>query len=241
VHITSDVDGRSNSGTARVCREIVNEISSRGQFRQFLVHFEESDDKIYRLPGVQNVLIKSGNHSYTKSRSLRFIRYWLKFRILHPLTYFDAVHWHSSRLFPLFFLIPSRRTIVTLYDSGNQILPQSQTLANRLFYWNARVFQSRIYKIIAVSHSARADLNTISKFDDKRLVVVPCGTKFSTIIEESPQFELPERYIICVSRWQPHKNVESFIEAINLMRIYLEQRSIQVILVGKPVGNHDKP
>ena len=46
-HMTSVVDGRRNSGTARVARELITQLSSDAQVHQYLIHFDRSDDPIY--------------------------------------------------------------------------------------------------------------------------------------------------------------------------------------------------
>jgi len=155
---------------------------------------------------------------------------------------FDIAHWHSSRLFPFFYLFPSKKTILTLHDVGQRILPNVNTPATRFYYWNARLFQAKIYRIIAVSKTAMRDMEIVGKFKKSKLDFIYNGTNFGALKGEPiPGVELPEKYVVCVSRWQPHKNVEVLVRAANEMLTFLDSNEVSIILVGKPVQDHDLP
>ena len=241
-HLTADVDGRSNSGTARVASELICELSKHSSIFQTFVHFQKGVGKIYDLPGSNEIIIPLGSNWLTKRRSISFIRWALRYRLTKNSEKFDVVHWHSSRLFPLFFLFPSKKTVITLHDVGQRILPGVNTFATRVHYWNARVFQSKIYRIIAVSKTAMKDMETIGKFKPAKLAFIYNGTNFEILkAEEIPNFTLPSKYVLCVSRWQPHKNVDTIVRAFHEMDSFLEITGITLVLVGKPVGDYDLP
>ena len=46
-HLTNDIDGRRNSGTARVAREIILSLTKEPELTQTLIHFENGSDLIY--------------------------------------------------------------------------------------------------------------------------------------------------------------------------------------------------
>ncbi len=241
-HLTADIDGRTNSGTARVAIELISELSKFPNVYQTFVHFQNGVGKIYDLPRTNEVVIPLGANWLTKRRSIAFIRWAVKYRFTKKTEHFDVVHWHSSRLYPLFFLFPSKKTVVTLHDVGQRILPGVNTFATRVHYWNARLFQSKIHRIIAVSKNAMKDMELIGKFQKSKLSFVHNGTNFEFLKAEAiPNFRLPPKYVLCVSRWQPHKNVHTIVRAFHEMESFLKNIGLTLVLVGKPVGEYDLP
>lgn len=239
-HISSVVDGRSNSGTARVAREIISEISLTGRAHQYLIHFDKSDDPIYSLPNVTEILIPTHLNGYG-SRFRAFIKFWIKWRLTRESLKFDIVHWHSSRIYPLFFVIPSKATVVTLYDAGQRVLKGVNTVSTQLFYWNLRVSHYFVDLILASTDSAARDLTRIAKFPRRKIEYLHHGTRFGRISASPiPELQLPDYFCICVSRWQPHKNVSQLIRAVKILQDSGEI-SYPIILVGKPVGTFTEP
>ena len=241
-HLTADVDGRTNSGTARVAREMIFELSKYSHVFQTFVHFQTGGEKIYDLPKTNEIVIPLGSNWLTKRRSISFIRWVIKYRFTERSEHFDVVHWHSSRLFPLFFLFPSKKTIVTLHDVGQRILPGVNTFATKFHYWNLRLFQTKVHRIIAVSKTAMKDMEIVGKIRKDKLEYIYNGTNFGSLkAEPIPNFTTPSKYVVCVSRWQPHKNVHTIIRAVHEMKYFLKSSGITFVLVGKPVGNFDLP
>ncbi len=239
-HISSVVDGRSNSGTARVAREIISEISLSNKAHQYLIHFDLSDDPIYSLPNITEILIPASRKGYG-SRFRAFVKFWIKWRLSKQSFKFDIVHWHSSRVYPLFFVIPSRATIVTLYDAGQRILRGVNTFSTQVFYWNLRATQFFVDGILASTSIAASDLAKIAKFPRKKIGYLHHGTRFGEI-SATPiiDLRLPEIFYVCVSRWQPHKNVSQLIKAVKILKD--GGHTIRpIVLVGKPVGDFTEP
>ena len=56
-HITDVVDGRRNSGTARVAVEHIQNLSKLSDIKQVLIHFEGKKDSIYFLPNIEEIVI----------------------------------------------------------------------------------------------------------------------------------------------------------------------------------------
>lgn len=239
-HLSNVVDGRSNSGTARVAREIITEIAMSGKAHQYLIHFDDSSDPIYFLPNVTEILIPTKINGYG-SRFRAFIKFWIHWRLGKNSLKFDVVHWHSSRVYPFFFIIPSFVTIVTLYDAGQRILKGVNTFSTRFFYWNLRLTHRFMDLILASSGVSAQDLIQIAKFPFNKTVVLNHGTRFGFVEEARIQdFEPPAYFFVCISRWQPHKNVSNLVRAIKLL--HDEGETITpIVLVGKPVGAFSEP
>lgn len=239
-HITTVVDGRHNSGTARVAMELITELSSFTNIEQHFIHYEEDKNSIYSLPRSAEVRIplirfKPARHF------ISFAKFWIinifKFNRLN----FDIVHWHASRVYPLFFLIPSKKVIITLHDANNRIIKKSNTFWTHVFYWNLRISKNKYDYIIGVSRDACQKLVTVGKFKPDKVKLMYLGSNFDKITPTLPNgFTLSERYFMCVSRWQPFKNVNSLIEAFAIAKSSNSEIP-KLVLVGKPVAGYAEP
>ena len=239
-HMTSVVDGRRNSGTARVARELITHLSRDTEIHQFLIHFDHSDDSIYSLPNSTEILIPVSGSGY--ARHFRgFVKFWLSYRLSRKAPIFDIAHWHSSRVFPFFFLIPAKKILINLHDAGQNILKGVNTFSTRIFYWNLRIFISKIDLILGVSKQSALELHTFAKFPSSKITYIYNGTEFGNVVPNRIQgVDISSEFLLCVSRWQPHKNVETLIKAIAILKSS-EIELPQLVLVGKIVGGHSAP
>jgi glycosyltransferase involved in cell wall biosynthesis len=239
-HLTNVIDGRSNSGTARAAKEIILKLSEDKNVLQTFIHFEESDDSIYRLPNTRNLVIplsriKFARHFYS------FLKFWVRNLFTRKIERFDVVHWHTSRVYPFFYLIPSKRTVITLHDATSRIIGSVNTIWTRVFYWNLRISESRYDYIIGDSVDACSKLVQHAKFPSRKVKCVYLASNFADLEAQKPAgFALAEDYILCVSRWQPYKNVSTLISAYS-MAMRENQKLPKLVLVGKPVAGFDHP
>lgn len=238
-HLTNVIDGRANSGTARVASQLIRELSSRPDVHQYLIHFEKSGSDIYSLPNTTEILIPIFGKRYGHHfRS--FIWFWGKNRFQSNRMEFDIVHWHSSRVFPLFFLIPSKKTVITLHDAGTRILKGVNTFSTQIFYWNLRVCIKFVDRIIAVSNTAAHDLEYAGRFPKRLIDFVYNGSDFLDLEPKLVQ-NLEEPFIVCIARWQSFKNVESIVEGYAIASRNSDRKIPRLVLVGKPVNGYDIP
>ena len=59
--MASVLDGRSNSGTARVAYEIFSELSKHDSVTQTLIHFDDSDNDIYKHENITDLKLPYWN------------------------------------------------------------------------------------------------------------------------------------------------------------------------------------
>jgi glycosyltransferase involved in cell wall biosynthesis len=246
LHITSVIDGRNNSGTARVAYEIISELNQRVGITQTFLHFDLSDSDIYKLPGTTEVLLKPSGKLWG-ARYLSFFKYALKQNILWrlgKLDKYDVVHWHVSRIYPFFFLLPSSKHILTLHDAGGYLLPNVNTVSTHIFRKVAEKSLKRISSVIVVSASSRRDLIATRKFPPEKIEVLYPATEILSADEAEPlgfnDFVGGSKFLVCVARWQPHKNVESTVRAF-AQHLLKENDGLKLILVGKPVRGYSEP
>lgn len=246
LHITSVVDGRSNSGTARVASELIHGLNEREGIHQTFLHFDASDNDIYGLPRTTEILIQPTGKMWG-ARYLSFLKFALKQQFLWRFgrtKEFDVVHWHVSRIYPLFHLIPSSKHILTLHDAGGYILPNVNTFSTRIFRKVAEWSITKLHSVIVVSNSSKRDLIETNKIDEKKIDTLYLATNIASAHQTIPigfkDFVGEGNFILCVARWQPHKNVESVVTAF-AHYITEQDDGLKLVLVGKPVGNYVEP
>ena len=239
-HLTNVFDGRNNSGTARVAKELISQLAKNKNVHQTFIHFGNSNDPIYRLPNSSEIIIplqKFGvaNHFFS------FLTFWIRNIWKKEIKAFDVVHWHSSRIYPFFFLIPANKTVITLYDATNRIVKEINTFWTKIFYWNLRISIFKSDFIIGTTRDACMKLNKISKFPEHKIKCLYLGSNFDALEAKKPnQLSNHREYFLCVSRWQPYKNVSKLVNAYFLA----SQQDLnlpELILVGKPVNGYCEP
>ena len=239
-HLTDVIDGRSNSGTARVAKEIIDELGTNIQIHQTFIHFDNSQDSIYSLPNSQDVLIpfwKFGvaNHFFS------FLIFWVRNLFTKEIKEFDVVHWHSSRVYPFYYLIPSKKHIISLYDATNRIVKEVNTIWTRIFFWNLRISVSRLNYIIGTSVISCKNLSRFGKFPKNKIKCIYLASNFDNLMATMPNgFSSHDDYFLCVSRWQPYKNVAKLVHAYHLANRQ-DSRLPKLILEGKPVASYEEP
>lgn len=239
-HITNVIDGRQNSGTARIAKELILQLSKNTSVIQTFIHFDNGFDEIYMLPNTSEVKIPLRNFPIAK-QFLSFLLYWVKTRFNSNVSKFDVVHWHASRVFPFFFIIPSKKIIITLHDANNRIIRGSNTIWTHIFYWNLRLSKNKISYIIGDSLDACNKLVQIAKFPASKVKCIYLNSNFDNLKSNKPKGVVEgETYMTCVSRWQPFKNVTRLIEGYSLAQ-RLNPSIPKLILVGKPVAGFSEP
>lgn len=246
LHITSVVDGRSNSGTARVASELIRGLSEREGIHQTFLHFDASDNDIYGLPRTTEILIQPSGKLWG-ARYLSFLKFAFKQQLLWRFgrtQEYDVVHWHVSRIYPLFFLIPSNKHILTLHDAGGYLLPNVNTFSTRIFRKVAEWSIAKLHSVIVVSNSSKRDLIETNKFEQEKIDTLYLATNIASAHQTIPvgfkDFVGEDNFILCVARWQPHKNVESVVTAF-AHYITEQDDGLKLVLVGKPVSNYTEP
>jgi glycosyltransferase involved in cell wall biosynthesis len=144
----------------------------------------------------------------------------------------------------MFFLIPSNKHILTLHDAGGYLLPNVSTFSTRIFRKVAEWSIAKLHSVIVDSNSSKRDLIDTGKYSDEKINALYLATNIESAHQTVPagfmEFVGDEKYILCVSRWQPHKNVESVVSAFAHYISEWDDR-LKLVLVGKPVKNYTEP
>lgn len=203
---------------------------------QTLIHFDKSDEAVYRIKKNDEIIIPLINFPIMK-HFISFIYYWTK-TILFSRNFekFDLVFWHSSRVYPFFFLIPSRRVFVNLHDANARIINEN-TVWTQIFYWNLRLSVQLIDAIFGVSNDACDKLISVGKFPKSKIKCLYPASNFDNLNSVNPlNYELKEKIFVCISRWQSFKNVENLVKGYALA-LGVDANLPKLVLVGKNHGN----
>ena len=238
--MASVLDGRSNSGTARVAYEIFSELSKHDSVTQTLIHFDDSDNDIYKHENITDLKLPYWNLPIG-SRFFAFHYFIVRnfFSTKKNKLQFDICHWHVSRIYPFFWLFPAKKIILTMHDAGGYLLPGVNTFFTFINKVTIRLNLRKISKVIVVSENAKYLLSKAAKIPQDKIVVISNASHFSQLISRAP-LTINQKFIVCVSRWQRHKNVGNLVEGFALFKAATES-DIKLVLVGKPVGGFDEP
>ncbi len=244
--MTYAVDGRQAKGTALVARKVTEQLlrDYQGEFDFTLVHYDYGDDPIYTM-GAREIVMPKFPRLPFGTRFARFLLFCWKYRN-EP---FDIVHWFQPRLYPLFWLVPARHIVVTAHAAGDITAPRSFRSFSRAVFNAVLILCNRkIDRMLVVSEFARQEVIEYYRADPSRVVVAYNGggeeyhpMESSEIGPVLSRYHIEQPYILSISRFQPHKNVETLIEAYSQMRRDHSERREKLILVGTPVHGYAAP
>ncbi|MFZ5364779.1 MAG: glycosyltransferase family 4 protein [Patescibacteria group bacterium] len=136
------------------------------------------------------------------------------------------------------------KTIITGHDLSYELFPDFYDFKRRLWH---RLIDSqgaflRSDKIVAVSENTKQDLINVFNVNPNKITVVHSGIKIEApatvdqrVIEK---YHLPEKYILTLSTLEPRKNIETLIEAYDLLR--KNANVPQALVIAGPAGwKHD--
>ncbi len=242
--MTYAIDGRQAKGTALYARKLTEGLLREygDEFEFTLVHYEKSDDPIYRM-GAKEILFPhlAWNLPYG-SRFLRFLLFCWRNR----KESFDIVHWFQPRVYPFFWLIPARRIVITAHAAGDITAPRSfRSFSRAVFNATLLLANKKVDVLLAVSEYARKEIITEYRADPDRVVVTYNGggevyqplpkDECASFVE---RYSLRPPYILSVARFQPHKNVERLVDAYSIFRQEHPSLNHSLVLVGSPVKGY---
>lgn len=116
----------------------------------------------------------------------------------------------------------------------------------RLYYATfGKAFAKKSVSIITDSEHAKQDIVRIWKIDSEKIVVIPLGIADRYVPVDDPEllasvrrrFRLPDKYILYLGNFKPHKNVESLVLAFK--KISGRFREHKLVLAG-PLDEHGR-
>jgi glycosyltransferase involved in cell wall biosynthesis len=143
----------------------------------------------------------------------------------------DLYHCLSSFL-PAFGLrIPS---LVTIHDLKYLLFPHffGNYLKSLYYGWIIRKGVRRATYIIAVSHSTKKDIESLSVPSDKIQVMYEAPTILTNSKEELPEVVRGKKYLLFVGENRPHKNIRRMIMAYEIAKHKLKDHALYLVIAG---------
>lgn len=229
------IDGRNAKGTAILARkEIQGLINYKSEFDITLVHkFAFPEDPLYKefkeiiIPRVWN-----GPYGGVVNEFLFFLNFWIKISVGRAER-FDIYFVCYSRILPTFIFAPARKFMFYPMDGGplsaGFVLEKTKTpFANYVIF-----FKNRIDRFLALSKFGQKGIISLLNISKEKTPIIYCGAdkSFGPLNNEvekeearkylSEKYKIPNKFLLCVSRWDPHKNILGTVEAY---RIYRQKR-----------------
>lgn len=213
--MTYAVDGRKAKGTAIVARKSVESlIRHADEFDITFIHFDKTEDPIY-AHGIKEVILPRFRFNVFNRRFFRMLYYFITTK-----DRYDIVHWYQARLYPFFWLAPTRHIMASLHGAGDWDPSAPFDMMRHVFNWSARLFNKKITYALAGSEYAKKDIIKYYKIDADRVKVVHYGAEDryyprteEEIIAVKKRYNLPERFVMNIARLNHNKNAFTVIRS----------------------------
>lgn len=243
------MDGRFAKGTGLVIRKTIQVlISYKDSFKFTLVHKQKQvNDSLYNdfneciIPRIWD-----GPFGGVINELLFFISYWIKI-FLRKEEKFDIYFVAYSRILPTFIFAPAKKFIFYPMDGGPLSAGFGDKNTKTPFPWYVIKLKNKIDGFLALSKFGQKGIMDLLNVPEEKAPVIYCAAddsfkpsvnkvKDSDILRTN--YNYPQRYILCVSRWDPHKNILGTVEAYNLYKqemLKSNQEYFSLVFVG---GKH---
>ncbi|HUD20770.1 MAG TPA: glycosyltransferase family 1 protein [Candidatus Saccharimonadales bacterium] len=204
----------STGGLGRYSRNLLTELLKIDQENQYTAIITPDDLKEFHLEqkNLTKLVVDIPHFSYAEQLTLP--------KILNKKT-FDLVHFANFN-HPLHYRRPF---VLTVHDLIMHLFPPEQSWIRRQAYKMVVNDCKRAEKIIVPSQSTKDDLVRMLKFPAGKIVITPEGSESlfrlhdrSEILSVRKKLQLPEKYLIFVSRWAKYKGLTALIEAFDIVR-----------------------
>ena len=137
--MTYAIDGRQAKGTAVVAQHWTEALlEARDRFDLTFIHYEKSSEDIYNH-GVREVILPRFRVQFLNRRSLRMIYYFLTTK-----DEYDIMQWFQPRLYPFFWLAPTKHIVVAVHGAGDVVKGAPFNLMRHIFNWTLMLFKWRV-------------------------------------------------------------------------------------------------
>jgi glycosyltransferase involved in cell wall biosynthesis/phosphoglycolate phosphatase-like HAD superfamily hydrolase len=214
---TTYMDRRGGKGTAIVIRHTIEEmLKYREEFDITLIHREAMpEDAIYKE--FKEIIIP-------RVRLPKFSKFFSElWFFLSTREQFDIYYFSYSRIYPTFWLAPAKKIVFAAMDGGPETAGYTEAWAKGKLPWYVRVFLSKVDAFVAITEFGKKGIVTAYGVPPKKVHVVYNGVdeqfKPATLPKEEirsilkEKYNFPPTYILCVSRFDPHKNILRLLEA----------------------------
>lgn len=227
IMIDARIVNENLNGIARYTYEIIKNISRKNNIH---IRLLVNDMKV-----ANNVFGKFNNIEFIKMKS-QFLSLFEQIELPYVVNkYKDVDVFHS----PSFVASPFIKCnmIMTIHDLTHIKYKSYATMFRKLYYkFIVMPCARKSVKILTVSEFSKKEIVDWLNCDENKVIVTYNGidNNFKIINDESElnnvkkKYKLPEEFILYIGNLKPHKNVETLIKAIAIMK-----KNIILILNGK--------
>ena len=227
--ITFELDGFGN-----YARNLIREIISLGNSHEYLIYVNKDIEcpEIFNRSNVKKIVINQFPELYK-----------------HVGMPFDIARHKAPDIFHFLYNAPSLifpwPAVLTIHDMSYNHIPNMISLKNFLSITvQLKLTAKRCKRIITVSENSKKDIIRYLKIPSDKIDVIHEGVdpKFQRV--EDPQerntvqahYNLPNRFILYVGTYLPHKNLELLLEAY--CRVKLNQGIAQDLVIAGRQGRN---
>jgi len=143
---------------------------------------------------------------------------------------FDVVHYPRPKLYPFFWKLKTKKTVVTFHDAPEKGSPRFRTAANYFWEWSVKLwFHRYVDAAIGVSQFSADGIADYYHIPHHKTYAVYNGGSegYAPFGEQerangqarlASQYKIRSPYVLQVSRLVPHKNAHRQIEAFGILK-----------------------
>lgn len=227
------MDNRKAKGTALYTRKLIEGLLEDPKFEYYLVHYEKVSDPVY---GKAKEIIMPKFRFIVGSHFISQLLFFWKYRKEN----FDIVHWFQPRVYPFYSLVPAKKIIVTMHGAGDISAPHNFIFSRSIFNIVLKYFHRSIDMVVVVSEHAKNEVAEYYNFSkDKIISIYNGGGENYKIIEKAEAKKVVENkynihgsYILDISRFIPHKNVITLVNAYLEFRDRFPTHTEKLVVIG---------
>ena len=229
------------SGIPEYTYNVLKEIFKLDKTNQYILFYNSFGDFSRRIPKLEAANVKIVHTAYPNkifNNILQRVLYWPKIDRLLDVDLFFAPN--------IAYIALSRlpRSILTIHDLSfirfSEFYSPKRQMWHRIM--NIKKMVKRFDKIVAVSEHTKNDIIELCGIEAKRVEVIysGVGTKYRPLApgdkdceRVKKHYNLPLKFILCLSTIEPRKNINGLIRAYGLMRQeYPGLKDYKLILAG---------
>lgn len=221
----------TTGGLGRYTRNLLNELGQLDRDNRYTVILTPQDEAEYVSPGqnFEKLVVDIPHYSTTEQTAL--------LKLLNRQK-FDLVHFAQFN-HPILYRRPF---VVTVHDTIMHRFPgtvQQRSLLHRAGYRLVFNDCQRAKKIFVPSEATKQDLVSELRFPEAKIIVTTegseAGFRTHTVAEVNvikKKFDLPERFVLFVSRWEAYKGIPVLLPAFE--KVVAKYPDLALVLCGRP-------
>lgn len=222
---------QETGGLGRYSRNLLRELLKIDHDNQYTAIITPADEAEFDLsaPNLTKLVVPIAHYSLSEQRKLPKIIAQQRFDLVHFANFNHPVLYRGK------FVVTIHDLIMHLFPTG----AQKESLLRRIAYRKVMNDCRRAAKIIVPSVSTKNDLVKMLNFPSEKIIITPEGSedKFKVASNEAisalkAKLNLPERYILFVSRWERYKGLPALLEAFE--KVNKEFPDVGLVITGKP-------